>query len=97
MEVKDLLRQAREIWGDDRMELRDILIRLGVDYGDLCRIARGADKDRALNTPDEVKKELGNILFSVIRWADDLGYDPEECVRMAIEAQKRFVAANKNR
>jgi len=34
----------------------------------------------------ELKKELGNIIFSTIRWVDDLGLDVLECLDLAIEA-----------
>ncbi len=40
---------------------------------------------------------MGNILFSVIRWCDDLGLDPAECVRLAEEQQRRFAQENHER
>lgn len=40
---------------------------------------------------------MGNLLFSTIRWCDDLGLDPAECVRRAEEAQRRFAAENPER
>lgn len=76
------------------MKLPDILVALGVDYGDVARFARNAKKDRAMHTNHELKKEFGNMIFSLIRWADDLGYDPEECINIAIEVQKKFVKKN---
>lgn len=97
MHIEELKNEARAIWGSDKLTLPDILIRLGVDYGDLCRIARAADKDRAIVNDQEIKKELGNIIFSTIRWCDDLGYSPTECIQLAIEAQKRFVLGNISR
>ena len=30
------------------------------------------------------------MIVSSIRWCDDLGLDPEECIKEAIKAQKRF-------
>lgn len=94
MNINNLLSQAKDIWGGNKLSLDQILIRLGVGTGDLCRIARGAEKDREMQNDEEVKKELGNIIFSTIRWCDDLGYDPEECIELAIECQKRFVEQN---
>jgi len=41
-----------------------------------------------------LKKELGNMIFSNIRWCDDLGYDPEECIKIAIDCQEKFVKEN---
>ena len=90
MKIYELLKQSRDIWGDERLSLSAILIRLGKVYGDVCRWERNAPKDAILHTDDELKKELGNIIFSTIRWCDDLGYDPEECIRHAIECQKKF-------
>ena len=63
---------------------------MGKVFGDICRWQRNAKKDVAAHTDDELKKELGNIIFSTIRWCDDLGYDPEECIDLAIKSQKEF-------
>lgn len=91
------MRDGRGIWGDHRLTLSQIIVRLGVGVGDLCRYERNAEKDSPARRPEELKKELGNVIFSMIRWCDDLGYDPEECIRLAQEAQKRFAAANRTR
>jgi hypothetical protein len=92
MNVKELLKSGREIWGNEKLPLPQIIINLGKVYGDLCRWERNAPKDRETHTDEELKKELGNIIFSTIRWCDDLGYDPEECIRIAIDCQKKFNA-----
>ncbi len=63
---------------------------MGKVFGDICRYERNAPKDVAMHTDDELKKELGNMIFSTIRWCDDLGYDPEDCIQKAIECQKEF-------
>lgn len=90
MDIKNLLKTGREIWGNDHLTLSQIIVHLGVGFGDLCRWERNASKDTANHTDEELKKELGNIIFSTIRWCDDLGYDPEECIKLAIECQKKF-------
>jgi hypothetical protein len=90
MEIKNLLRQGREIWGGQKFNLGHIIVHLGKIFGDLCRWERNAGKDVATHTDEELKKELGNIIFSTIRWCDDLGYDPEECVTMAMDCQRKF-------
>lgn len=95
MSVRELLAAARVIWGSDRLPLRDIVIRLGVGVGDLCRMARGADKDKYDGV--DLQKELGNVIFSAIRWCDDLGYDPIRCVELAMEAQRKFAESNRRR
>ncbi len=90
MQIKTLLEQSRKIWGDEKLPLGEIIIRMGKVFGDLCRWERNASKDKAKHTDTELKKELGNIIFSTIRWCDDLDYDPEECIQLAKKAQENF-------
>lgn len=90
MEIKELLKSGREIWGDDKLSLSQIIIRMGKVYGDICRWERNAKKDKDSHTDEELKKELGNIIFSTIRWCDDLNYDPEDCIRIAVDCQRKF-------
>jgi|WetSurMetagenome_2_1015567.scaffolds.fasta_scaffold256494_2 hypothetical protein len=54
-------------------------------------------RDAVASNSIEVKKELGNILFSTIRWIDDLGLDPLECLDLAIEAQEKFAKSGRAR
>ncbi|MFZ2193831.1 MAG: hypothetical protein WAV31_06330 [Candidatus Moraniibacteriota bacterium] len=89
MEINNLLNQGREIW-PKKCNLSEIIVRLGKVFGDICRWERDAIKDRETHSDEELKKELGNIIFATIRWCDDLGYDPEECIEIAIECQKKF-------
>lgn len=89
MEINKLLSQSRAIW-PGKCSLPEIIIRMGKVFGDICRYARNAEKDKELHTDSEIKKELGNMIFSSIRWCNDLGYDPEECVKIAINCQKEF-------
>ena len=88
MQIKDLLKQARKIWGSRKLNLGQIVVCLGVVSGDICRLAREPKNDS--DSDEELKKELGNLIFSTIRWCDDLGFDPEECVESAIGCQKKF-------
>lgn len=90
MEIKNLLQQGREIWSGQKLNLGQIIVRLGKVFGDICRYERDAIKDKNVHTDEDLKKELGNVIFSTIRWCDDLGYDPEECIKIAIECQKKF-------
>ncbi len=90
MEIKNLLQQGREIWNGQKLNLGQIIVRLGKVFGDICRYERDAIKDKNVHTDEDLKKELGNVIFSTIRWCDDLGYDPEECIKIAIECQKKF-------
>lgn len=90
MNIQDLLKEGRGLWGDERRTLPEIIVRLGKILGDLCRYERNAPKDKPFHTEEELKKELGNLIFSTICWCDDLGLDPEACIREAIKAQKVF-------
>ncbi len=90
MEIEKLLKKGREIWGEEKLTLSQIIIRMGKVYGDICRWERNAEKDKEIHNDQELKKELGNIIFSTILWCDDLGYDPEDCIKEAINCQEKF-------
>lgn len=99
--------QARQVWGPNKHTLDEIVVRLMVGVGDLARAARDGgfndtgewngvrpeDVDRGL----EIKKELGNIILSTVRWIDDLGLDPLECLDLAIMAQEEFAKSGRAR
>ena len=89
MNIDDLLLDGRKIWGDQKLTLDEIIICLNVAIGDLSRVARAQAEGKACKEA-ELKKELGNILFSVIRWCDDLGYKPEDCIAIAQSAQVSY-------
>lgn len=90
MTVQGLLQKGNEIWGEKKCDMGEVVVRLGVVFGDLCRHARNEKKDQKRGE-DELKKELGNVIFSGVRWCEDLGLDPEECIREAIKCQEKFV------
>lgn len=102
---KVLLVQARQIWGDDaddHLKLEEIIVRLMKSVGDIAGIVRdhgwGAEHGGDPGPwRSELKKELGNILFSTIRWIDDLGLDPLECLDLAIAAQEAFAKSGRPR
>jgi len=83
--------ESRKIWPNEGFKVEDVIVRMGKVFGDICRWARNAKKDESTHTDQDLQKELGNIIFSTICWCDDLGYDPEECIRIAIDCQKKFV------
>jgi hypothetical protein len=96
--------QGRQIWGvEPKYNLEEIVVRLMVGIGDLARVARECDNMSAAEPPNykrltaEIKKELGNIIFSTIRWVDDLGLDALECLDLAIEAQETFARSGRPR
>lgn len=90
MEIKSLLKGGRDLWGSNKLSLSQIIVRMGKIFGDICRWERSEKKDCLIHTEEEIKKELGNMIFSTIRWCDDLGYDPEECIKIAINCQKIY-------
>jgi len=94
MEIRHLLAESRAIWGDECLSLAQVIVRLGVVFGDLCRFDRNASKDNPSRNETELKKELGNIIFSTVRWCDDLGFDPEECIALAKRSQEKFASEN---
>ena len=89
MEIKQLLIESRDIWGDKKCTLAQIIVRMGKVFGDICRWERN-EKPSDRQNQDELKKEMGNMIVSSIRWCDDLGYDPEDCIKIALEAQKKY-------
>ena len=47
MNIKELLNQGRQIWGDDyKMSLNKIIVAMGKVFGDICRWERNAIKDK---------------------------------------------------
>jgi len=90
MSIKELLNLSREIWGEEKLNLSQIIVRMGKVFGDICKWERNAKKDAKFHSEKELQKELGNIILSTIRWCDDLGYDPKECIEEAIKCQKEF-------
>jgi hypothetical protein len=99
--------QARQIWGPSNHTFSQIVTRLMVGVGDLARLARdnggfslpmeSTHGAVATGVNNELKKELGNIIFSTIRWVDDLGLDVLECLDLAIEAQEKFAKSGRPR
>ncbi len=90
MQIKELLLKSKEIWGDEKYSLSQIIVRLGKVFGDICRWERNAEKDKNIHSDDELKKEMGNLIFSSIKFCDELGYDPEECIEKAIKCQEEY-------
>ena len=94
MQIKELLQKSKEIWGEEKLPLSQIIVRLGKVFGDVCRWERNAIKDRESHTDNDLKKEMGNLIFSSIKFCDQLGYDPEECINLAIESQEKYSSEN---
>jgi hypothetical protein len=91
MNIKDLLAEGNAIWKGEKLPLAQIIVRMWKVFGDICRYERNASKDTEIHTDEELKKELWNIIFSTIRRCDDLGYNPEECIQLAMDCQKKFM------
>ena len=95
MKIDKLIIKANEIWGDEKLSEDEIAVRLGVVYGDICRYIRDKSDNKAVNE-HKFKKELGNVIFSTIKWADQLGYSVEECLNLAIKAQTNFAKTRRS-
>jgi hypothetical protein len=72
MNIQELLAAGKQIRGDQKLPLAQIIVRMGKVFGDICRRERNAPKDEPIHNDEELKKELGNIIFSTIRRCDDL-------------------------
>jgi hypothetical protein len=94
MQIKDLSKKAVEIWGDQKTPVSKMIVVLGKVFGDICRWERNDQKDKHLHSEEELKKELGNLIFSSIRFCNELGYEPEECIELAIKAQEKYAKEN---
>lgn len=90
MEIAELLAQSKKVWGKEKLSLSQIIVRLGKVFGDICRWERNALKDKRIHTTKELKKEMGNVILSTVRWCDDLGFNPEDCIKEALKAQRKF-------
>lgn len=69
---------------------------MGKVLGDIYKYERN-EKPSDRPSDSEIKKEMGNMIISTIRWCDDLGYDHEDCINIVLDAQKisrRSVAIN---
>ena len=84
MRVDELLDESLDIWGKVPLSLKEVITLFGVVYGDICK-----DSENPIGNAIELKKEFGNIIFSTIKWSYALGFDPEECISLAIEAQRQ--------
>ncbi len=91
MKIREILKDLKLIWGKENKNLGEIIVRMGVVFGDICRWERNSVKDKINHTEYELKKEFGNIILSGIKWADELGFDPEECIKMALKAQQNKI------
>lgn len=86
----DLLAVGREIWqGTPPMSLEHVAVAAATVVGDIARLARGQWEGEELDRL-ALAKELGNLMLSAPRWADDLGLDTQECLDAADDAQRRY-------
>ncbi len=67
-----------------------MIVVIGKVFGDVCRWERNYEKDRTTHTDEDLKKELGNLIVCGIKFSENLGYEPEDCIRLALESQKKI-------
>ena len=89
MTIDDILTEGRRTWGDKPMTLAHIAAAVNVVSGDIARHARGQFEGKE-SDPAALKTELGNLISSVVRWCDDLGFDPAACVQLSQQAQAEY-------
>lgn len=89
--VEILLARSRAIWGDTVTMPEDLPVRLSVVVGDIARAVRDANETGRELDEAEIAKELGNLILSCTRWADDLGFSVIWCVEEAAKAQQAYV------
>ncbi|MEI7621569.1 MAG: hypothetical protein WCJ51_03460 [Candidatus Moraniibacteriota bacterium] len=90
MEIKEISKQAREIWQDEKLSLGQMIVVIGKVFGDICRWERNYAKDSTTHTDDDLKKELGNLIVCSVQFSENLGYDPEDCIRLALGSQEKI-------
>jgi hypothetical protein len=86
MTVSEMLAEGRKIWGSPKLGPTHIVTYMGVVFGDIARCVRDLPHDN--DWKENLKKEMGNMILSTIRWADDLGIDLSEAIAFALEAQE---------
>lgn len=91
--VSEMLATGRSIF-PERLTAQQIVVRAAKVLGDLAAVARAIDEGEHFqgDLVDDAEREIGNLILSGIRWADDLGLDPAECVAVAERAQRAYAA-----
>ena len=87
--IRDILAEGRRIWGDRSLSLGDALLHHAKVTGDLALLWRNRFQGHSIE-PADMEREVGNLIVSWIRWADDLGLDPVDCIRAALAAQEQY-------
>lgn len=95
-DVQTILREGRSIWNGvpvcgEPVSVPTIAIVLGKIHGDLCYQARRVLEGRDAST-DDLRRELGNLITTAVRWVDDLGFDIDDCLQASYTAQRAYVA-----
>lgn len=88
--LSEVQAEARVIWGEPRMGLEEVAVAAACVLGHLSRQARAQQEGRPVDW-EAVAKELGNMALSTVRWIDDLGLSVDECIDLALAAQRRYV------
>jgi len=62
MEINQLLNEVRQIWGKRKLNLSQIIVRMGKVFGDICKYERNERITDRESGQDALKKELGNMI-----------------------------------
>jgi hypothetical protein len=91
MDLHDWTAVATRIWGPEPTPLHDGILSVLIPLADIARQARtgleGGQVDR-----EELAKEYGNLILTTLRFIRDAGLDPDFCVRLAEDAQRRYAS-----
>jgi len=83
--------QGRQIWGHaNKWPFTKVLQELMLHVQGLTH---GAFREGTSQRQQEIKLELGCLILSTVRWIDDLGFDPLECLDLAAGAQELMAKA----
>lgn len=94
--IADVLAVGRRVWGHRATTTPDAAIILTVVAGDLARAVRdGHDGHAQVAGWDDIQREIGNLVLSAVRLADDLGLDPAAYLSAAVAAQRAYVAEHR--
>lgn len=96
MEIRDLLKNGHEIWGDKKLTLSEIIVRMGKVYGDICRWERNAEKDKLLHADEELKKNSAILFFQLLGGATILTMTLMIALTLQLSVKRNIKSYNKD-
>ncbi|MGI8333451.1 hypothetical protein ACRYCC_26160 [Actinomadura scrupuli] len=87
--LSQLAASGREIW-PERLTLNHTALVLSKVAGDIAGLARDNAENPSGINPDDLMRELGNLLLTTSRAIKDLRLNPGRCVLVAETAQRKY-------